>query len=176
MANFTVAGRLKNLPDIQKQYMWELIIPSIEDLDEDDMIVRARNVVIPGRTITPIESFFMGTKQFFAGRTEYTGTFAVQLEEFEDQKVHTALHSWMQLIHDYDPASPTAGGQKVPTKQDYIKNIVLKMYKSDQTKFEKDVVFYQAWPTSVGDATLDYTANDSVKYDVTFQFDYWLQR
>lgn len=176
MANFTIAGRLKNLPDIQKTYMWELFIPSIEDLDQDDMVLRVRNVVIPGRTIQPIESFFMGTKQFHAGRTEYAGTFPTQIEEFEDQKAHSALHSWQQLIYDYDPNSSTAGQSKVVGKNEYSRDIVLKMYKNDGIKMDKDIVFYGAWPQNVGDATLDYTASDSVKYEVTWQYDYWLPR
>lgn len=176
MANFTIAGRMKNLPDIQKSYMWELFIPSIEELDQDEMVLRVRNVVIPGRTITPIESFFLGTKQFFPGRTEYAGTFNFQAEEFEDQKVHKALHAWMQYLFDYDPNSVTAGAQKAPGKTDVTRDVVLKMYKSDGSAMENDVVFYGSWPQAVGDAALDYTANDSVKFDVTMQYDYWLTR
>jgi hypothetical protein len=176
MANFTVAGRLKNLPDIQKIYMWELYIPSVEELDQDDFVLRVRNVVIPGRTITPIESFFMGTKQFFPGRNEYAGTFTFQIEEFEDQKGHAALHSWQQLIFDYDPNSPTAGQQKVAVKSDLTRDVVLRVYKGDGTKMDKEIVFYSSWPQAIADSTLDYTGSDSVKIDCTFQYDYWLTR
>ena len=176
MANFTIAGRLKNLPDVQKTFMWEMFIPSIEDLDQDEMVLRIRNTVIPGRTITPIESHFMGTRQFFSGKTEYTGTFATQIEEFEDQKVHKALTSWQHAIFDYNPDNPTAGQSKVAGKNDYTRDIVLSMYKNSGVKMDNDVVFYNAWPQSIGDATLDYTASDSVKYEVTWQFDYWLER
>lgn len=176
MANFTAEGRLKNLPDIQKVYLWELFIPSIDVLDMDDMVLRVRNVVIPGRNITPIESYFMGTKQFFAGRTEYPGTFTCQIEEFEDQNAHTALHEWMQKIFDHDPDSSKAGQQEVSTKNEYTSNVRLKMYKGDGTKMDKDVVMFNTWPQAVGDSTLDYTGNDSVKYDLTLQYDYWLQK
>ena len=174
MANFTAAGRLKDLPDIQKNYMWELFIPSIEDLDQDDMVIRCRTASIPGRTIAPIESNFMGTKQFYPGKSKYTGNLAIQLEEFEDQKVHQALHSWMQSIFDYDPKSGTAGQSKAAGKNDYSVDVTLKLYKGDGSDVDKKIRFYNCWPTSVGDAALDYAGPDSVKYDVTFQFDYWL--
>lgn len=176
MANFTTAGRLKNLGEIQKTYNWELYIPSIEDLDQDDMVIRVRNTVIPGRSITPIESHFMGTKSWHAGKTEYTGTFNVQMEEFEDQKVFTALHSWQQAIFDYSPDSPTAGQSKVQDKNGYTRDIVLRMYKNNGVKMEKEIVYFNAWPTSVSDVSLDYTASDSVKYECTFQYDYFLPR
>ena len=174
MANNTIAGRLKNPPDVQKAYMWELFIPSIEELSQDDMVLRIRNVVIPGRSNPIIESHFMGTKQFLPGKTEYTGSFTTNIEEFEDQFVHTALHSWMQYIFDYDPSSPTAGDQKGATKLDYARDMVLKMYKSDGTEMPNSIKFFGAWPQTVADATLDYTASDSVKFDVTWQYDYWL--
>ena len=176
MANFTIAGRLKNLPDIQRTYMWELFIPSIAELDQDDMVLRVRNVVIPGRTIQPIESYFLGSKQFHPGKSEYVGTFPVQIEEMEDGKAHQALHSWQQLIWDADPNSSTAGQSKVNGKRDYTRDIVLKMYKNNGTKMDKDIVFYNSWVQNVGDATLDYTASESLKFECTFQYDYWLTR
>lgn len=165
---FTHESRLKNLPDIQKTYMWELFIPSIEELDMDEMVVRVRNVQIPGRTITPIESFFMGTKAFYPGRTEYTGTFTTDFEEFEDQKVYEAINSWMELIFNYED-----GQQGVPSKNDLTRNISLIMYRSNGDKLPKKIVFKNAWPQAIGDATLDYTASDSVKHNVTWQFDHW---
>lgn len=176
MANFTAAGRLKNLPDIQKTYLFELYIPSIAELEQDDFVLKVRNVVIPGRTIQPIESFFLGTKQFFPGRTEYASVFPCQVEEFEDQKVFKALNSWQQSIFDYDSNSVTAGQSKVTGKNDYTRDIVLKMYKNNGQKMEKDIVFYNSWPQNVADATLDYTASDSVKFEVSFQYDYFLPR
>ena len=165
---FTAEGRLKNLPDIQRSYMWELFIPSIEELDMDEMIVRVRNVQIPGRAITPIESYFMGTKSFYPGRTEYTGTFTTNIEEFEDQKVYVALNSWQELIFNYDQ-----GQQLAPSKNDVIRNISLIMYRANGDKMEKKIVFHNAWPQGLADATLDYTAGESVKYDVTWQYDFW---
>ena len=170
MANFTAHGRLGNLGDIQRQYMWELYIPDIAELNQDDMVLRVRNVVIPGRTIAAIESSFMGTKQFFPGKTEYAGTFATQFEEFEDQKVFKAIDSWQQFIFDHgrtDNAGGSAGDKSIITR-----TITLRMYKHDQSLLG-EIEFYNAWPQGIADSTLDYTASDSVKFDVTWQYDFW---
>lgn len=165
---FTHENRLKNLPDIQRSYMWELYIPSIEELDMDEMVVRIKNVQLPGRTITPIESYFMGSKSFFPGRTEYTGTLTVDMEEHEDQKVYTALNSWQELLYNYD-----TGTQGVASKNDLVKNLSLIMYKANGVKLGKKVVFHNAWPQAVADTALDYTAGEAVRINVTFQYDYW---
>lgn len=175
MANFTAAGRLKNLPDIQKNYLFEIFIPSIGSLEQDDFILRVRTATIPGRTVTPIESFFMGTKIYTPGRTEYPEV-TVNVEEFEDQKAHAAISSWQQTIFDYDGNSSTAGQQKVATRSEYTRDIVLRTYKANGVKMDKDIVMYSSWPTAIGDATLDYAGGDSVKYDITFRCDYWLPR
>jgi len=176
MANFTIAGRMKNLPEIQKSFLWELYTPSIEDLDQDDMVLRVRNVVIPGRTIQPIESFFLGSKQFHAGKTEFVGTFPTQIEEFEDGRAHQAIYSWMQAIYNADSNSSEAGQSKFNGKNEYSRDIVLKMYRTNGTKMDKDIVFYNSFPNSITDAPLDYASSDSVKLDVTWSYDYWLTR
>jgi len=171
MANFTAEGRLGNLGDVQKVFQWELFIPSIAELDMDDMVLRVRNVVIPGRTIQPIESFFMGTKQFFPGRTDYPGTFSTQFEEFEDGIVFKAIDSWMQLIFDHSTAA-SGGKQGAPTKRDISRDVTLKMYKGDGD-LVGSVKFFNTWPQNIADSTLDYTGSDSVKFDVTWQYDFW---
>jgi hypothetical protein len=165
---FTHQSRIKNLPDIQRTFMWELFIPSIAELNTDEMVVRIRNVQLPGRTIAPIESYFMGTKAFYPGRSEYTGTFTTQIEEFEDQKVHQAIHSWQELMFSYEQ-----GKQGVASKNDLVKPISLIMYKANGEKLPKKVIFQNAWPQAMADVTLDYSTAESVKYDITWQYDYW---
>ena len=57
MANFFLEGRAKTLPDLQRGWMFELLIPAIADVtggimgDVEDLIIRVRSAVIPGRTI-----------------------------------------------------------------------------------------------------------------------------
>jgi hypothetical protein len=165
---FTSESRLRNLPDISKTYMWELFIPSIAELEMDDMVVRVRNTQIPGRTITPIESFFLGTKTFYPGRTEFTNSVTMQIEEFEDQKVLTSFNSWQELIFNYDE-----GQQGAESKRDIVRDVELLMYAGDGSKLEKKIIFKNAWPQSIADSALDYTGNESIKYDITLQYDFW---
>lgn len=176
MANFTIDGRLKNLPDVQKNYMFEIRIPhdGFDSFSDEGLLIRARTAVIPGRDNTPIESHFMGTKQVFPGKTEFTGALQITFDEFEDQMITTAINEWQQMIFDYNPQSGTAGAQKVPSKRDYTKTVTLVMYRSNGTQLDKKIKFYNCWPKTIDDAQLDMQSSDKVQRSVTFQYDYWL--
>jgi hypothetical protein len=168
MSNFTISKRLGNLPDIQRDYMFELWIPNIQQLNMDDMIIRVRSAAIPGRSNESIESVFMGMKQFFPGKPVMPYTFACNIEEFEDKKVAKALYSWQQLLFDIEDN----GASKGTKKSDVVRDIDLRMYKYNGNILST-IRFFNAWPEIVGDVTLDYTASASVKYPVTFRYDRW---
>lgn len=180
MPNFTIEGRLKGLKDIQRPWMFELVIPDASVLtngiaNTEDLIIRCRTASIPGRGFDTIESNFMGMKQFFPSKPTFSNTLAVSIEETEDQKVGKLLYAWRQKIFDVDPQSVKAGSSTGLVKRDLAKDIFLLMYKYDGTSFEKKIKFVNAWPQNVDDVGLDYAGGgESVKYSVTFQYDFWL--
>lgn len=179
MPNFTIEGRMKTMKDVQRTWMWELIIPAADlglgvGVSNEDLIIRCRSAVIPGRGNDPITSNFVGMQQFFFGKPTFGGnTFAVTLEETQDQKVTNFLYAWQQKIFDIELNSNTAGQSQVPNKRDAAKDIFLDCYAYDGGNLEKKFKFVNAWPTTVDPVTMDYTGNDSVKFSVTFQFDFW---
>jgi len=171
MANQTFEGRLASLGDIQKTYMWELYIPSIEELDTDDMLLRVRSAQIPGRTIEQITSFFMGTQQKFPGKTTYTETFTTLFEEFEDRKVFKAINSWMDYIFNYSP-SDSNGGAASGDKKALSKTITLRMLSTQNEKIG-EVKFFGCWPQNIAEVEMSYEAGEAVKHTVTWSFDFW---
>jgi len=179
MPNFTIEGRAKTLPDIQRNWMWELLIPSISDVtngvmgDVEDLIIRCRTAVIPARGNEPIESNFMGMKQFFPGKPTFTHTFDVTIEETQDQIVHKALTAWQNLVFSVSPTTPTGGASLRPLKRDVAKDIYLVMYKYNQEEMERKIRFYNAFISNVGDVPMDYTTQAAGQFTATFQFDFW---
>jgi hypothetical protein len=177
MANFSIDGRLKNAPDVQRTFLFELVIPANfggKDYDKD-LIYRVKTAVIPSRAVEVIESNYMGMKQYFPGRSLFNHNLSVNIEEHEDQGATKFLYDWQQQIFDVNPTSPTAGQSKSTDKKSnqYAKDISLYMYKYNGEKLGKKIMFYNSFVESVADYPLSYTS-DSVKYDVTFRFDYWL--
>lgn len=172
--NFSIDGRMKDLPDIQRAFMFELLIPDLGDWKQEDMIVRCKTASIPARGNAPIESVFMGMKQYFPGQPLFTNVLTVEIEEHEDQKALKALYDWQQQIFDVDPFSPTAGQSKQPTDNAVSRDITLRMYRYNGQVLEKSIKFYNSWLENVDESALAYTTNDSVRYTASFRYDYWL--
>jgi hypothetical protein len=177
--NLTIEGRAKVLPDIQRNWMWELQIPGIGDVtngimgNDEDLVIRARTAVIPSRGNEPIESNFIGMKQFFPGKPTFGHSFAVTIEETENQIVHQALTAWQNLVFNISPKDPTGGASLAPFKRAATKDIYLLMYKYNQYPIEKKIHFYNCFIQNIDDVSMDYTGNESVKFTATFQFDFW---
>ena len=179
MPNFTIEGRAKRLPDIQRTWMWELLIPSIADVtggimsDVEDLIIRVRSAVIPGRQIESMTSEFMGMKQYFPGKTTFASTFTSTIEETQDQMVWKALKHWQNLIYLVDPKVPAGGASQRPTKRSIAKDIFLIEYGYNGEPLDEKVRFYNCYPEGVGDVTTSYESADQVKFEVTWRYDFW---
>lgn len=171
MAEFSITSEFANVGDILRNYNFELIIPQIDDVTSDDLRIRVRNAVLPGRSNEPIESNFMGMKQIFSGRATFTNTLPILFEEFEDRKISKALYSWQQKIFD----TKVAGAALAEDKKEITETIILRLlkYNGDEVETNGKIYFRGAWPQNVEDVTLDYTSNESIKYSCTFQFDTW---
>jgi hypothetical protein len=183
MPDFHIDKRLGNLPDPQKSFLWELKIPNLNGIvtsikDTEDLTIRCRSVSIPARGNETIESHFFGMKQKFASKPTFGQTLSVMFEEFEDQLISKALYEWNNKIFDTDRTSAQSGGSKAVMKRNlggtgYATDLYLYLYKFDKTKLEKSVRFFNAFPQDVSDISLDYAGGDSIKYNVTFSYDYW---
>jgi len=183
MPNFHIDNRMANLPDPQKTYCWELKIPNLNGIvtsikDTEDLTVRCRSVSIPSRGNETIESTFFGWKQKFASKPTFGQTLSAVFEEFEDQLMSKALYEWNNKIFDTDKNSPSAGGSKATRKRNvaglgYATDIYLYLYAFNKTKLEKSFRLYNAFPQDISDVSLDYGGSDSIKYNVTFSYDYW---
>lgn len=189
--NFTIEGRkLAQIGDVQRTYLWELIIPDAHVIapdvfsEEEDFIIRVRSTGIPARGIEPIPSNFMTMTQYFMGKPQIDSNISTTLEEFEDQKVSLFLYSWRQTIFNIGP-NPTesvtenvnqsvAGAAAYSSKRSGLaRTMYLRMYAYNGDKLPYQVKFINAWPENVESLSLDYTMNESVKYNVSWKFDYW---
>ena len=173
--NFHIDRRIAKDKDIQRAYQFELLIPNIGDLLQDDFTFRCRSASIPGRGNEPITSTFLGQERFYPGKPTWGGNqLAVEVEEYEDQAGLKAINSWSNKMFDANPQSKSNGVSQSNSRANLTRDITLQMYKYNGDKMPKKIVFYSAWLENVGDVSLNYTTNDSVKYAVNFKWDYWL--
>jgi hypothetical protein len=178
--NFTAANRLSVLPDVSRDYLFNLLIPNINlmtggIIDQEGLVVRAKTASIPSRgNNDDLEMHFLGTYVKYPGKPTFSNKLSVTLDETEDQIVLKAISAWQQRIFDMDPNSPTAGYSQAPNKAGLCTPITLKQYKFNGEQMGDDIVFYSAWPSNRDDVNLDMNANGKVVHTVTFTWDYWL--
>jgi|TARA_Y100000310_G_C20704329_1_gene833636 hypothetical protein len=178
--NFTIEGRMKTIADIQRNWMWQMLIPGIIGvapsalLDMEDLLIRCRSISSPPRANTVTQSDWMGMKQFFPGKPDVGGTVAATFEETEDMAVRRIFWDWEQNIFNINPKSSlTAGKSRLPNKRTMTRDIFLVYYGYNGVPLPKMIRFHNAFPQSVGDVPLDYGAGAAVQYTVTFQYDFW---
>lgn len=177
--NFHIEGRNPK-KDIQKTYLWQLWIPELPKffskfptLAHDDVIFACKNAAIPGMSIENIETYFLGVKQLFPCKTIFDNSVELTFEEREDQKVLLTFSEWIKKIHNPTPVSIFGGGGSHLRKKDIAKDMFLKLYSNDGNELKYNIKFENAYPSKLGEVTLDYTDNNSVKFPITISFDYW---
>lgn len=176
--NFTVEGRLGAIADIQRNFLFEVLIPAIGTMtggaiDTEGLIIRSKSCALPARGNEEIDSFFMGMKQFFPGRPTFSNKLTVSIDETEDQIITKSLYAWRQRIFNIDPNSATAGYSEAVNKRAASTTIILRQYKYNGDKLPNDIYFYNAWPSDIGDVELVMTGNEKVAYSAIFTFDFW---
>lgn len=183
MARFHVQNVQGHHRDVQRDWLFEVVIPEISrvvptaNIDPEGLRARARTVTLPGDMITEIESNYMGTKQFFAGKRNYASNeFSVQFEETEDIPIWRTFKTWMDSIMGIDPALPNAGvalpnfAQK---RGGYSTDIFVTTFSYNGMQPLQVVQFKNAWVKSVPDMSLAMANEGKIEYDITFQFDYY---
>lgn len=185
--NFTIEGRAfgAGFKDIQRTWLWELsfdlptiVLPKVTGFYKNGdggnrMIVHCRTAVIPGRTQAMIDSNFGGMKQWFAGKTEFPYTFGVTIEENEDMFVRKTLHGWQESIFQVQTGA-TQGHSVTTNKRSLVSdNMSLQLFRFDGEPAEKKFKFKNGILQGIGDVSVSYDDNASVKYDATFQYDFF---
>ena len=182
--NFTIEGRLATIDDLQRNFMFEVIIPNIssiipksDDIVSNDLMesltIRTKTCVIPARGNEEMDSYFMGMKQYFPGRPTFTNKLGVQIDETEDQLIMQLLTAWRNKIFDTRPDSATAGYSQAANKRAMSTSILLRQYRFNGEKLKSDIEFVNAWPQEVGDVDLAMAGNEKVTFNVTFTYDFW---
>lgn len=182
---FIEGRRLKNFGDIQRNFMFEVTFMNaanknfITGWDSEDLTLRSRSCVLPQRGTDAIESNFGGMKQFFPGKPTFSNTTQITFEETESNGVGIFLYNWHQRIFDITKGHSNVSRKRMDSDTaagaggivDIIRVTPIR-YNGDL--YESSVYFYNAWLQQVDDVSMDYTGSEAVKYNATFQFDFWL--
>lgn len=176
MADFSIGSVSKQVGDIQRAYTWQLLLSApigVQGFTQEDLLIRCRSVVIPGRSQDVITSNFMGMEQFFPGRMHFTNPFNIMFEEFADRKIAKFLYKWQQLVFN----ASVGGGTGTEKPSAVAQTCQLQLLKYDGTKVANaDMGLIQinnAWPESVAEVPMVYADNNAVQYTLALRYDTW---
>lgn len=162
-----------------------------DNAEVGDICIRARTAIVPGKTVQAVTSNFMGTEVHFAGRLSFSGTLPMTFEEYIDGKGHKFIRKWQDYCFDTNSGYSVANSgykkkinlilldNRVSADNAAFKDIANPKYTLPESIYDKAtkvITLYGVWPEASNDTSLDYTGNDSIKYDISFKFDYWLDR
>lgn len=164
---------LAQLPDIAVNYMF-VVTFNVDNSkltfknEIENLLVKARTCVIPGRTTESIESNFMGSKQLFPGKTTYTNKVSITFEEFQDGGTHGVFKKWQDAIYN-----PLTGVRISNYKKDYSAQILCTLMGTDGVVIDEPIVFETAWVSNVGEPALSHDDAGKIVYEVEFTYDKW---
>ena len=180
--------RIRNFADIQRAFLYEITFSTayklVDGWKEEDITLRARSFSLPQRGNEPIESNFGAMKQFFPGKPTFGNTIQITFEETESQAVQRFLFAWQQRIFNVDVghANFTRKRGDDSGNNAYIDNtastgvcdlVTIKGFRFNGEELGNKYYLYNVWLQNVDDVSLDYSQNEAVKFNATFQFDFW---
>ena len=165
MAEFGTDSLKANLTNPQREYLWEVLIPTpVGDGSTETFQIRAQSSQVPGRKNNPINIPYKQTAGVVvAGKLSYDHTWTCTFIEGEDKKVYDAIYSWQQaLVNDI---SGIGVGDPFYKTDMYI--ILQTTAGGDSLRLK----LKGAWVQSMDAAGLTYEGDNTIKYSVTFAFD-----
>jgi len=188
MPGMYIEGRkIKNYADIQKNYQFEVKFSNAHSLidgwSDEDVTLRARSFSLPQQGFEAIESNFGAMKQFFPGKPTFSNTTEIIFEETHSQGVQRFLNAWKKKIFDvtaghgnYERKRGSNGSNTIGVGiQDGICDLItITAFDNRDNPLDNKYFFYNAWLQNVNEVSLDYSqAGDAVKFNATFQFDFF---
>jgi hypothetical protein len=147
--------------------MWDILIPvPIGEGQTTTYQIRAQSTQIPGRSNDAIAIPYKQTAGVMvAGKAVYPHTWTCSFIEGEDKLVFDAIYSWQQQIVD-DGFGVGIGDQGYKT------DIHMTLLTTQGDTF-MNIKLKGAWIQNMENVALAYADNETIKYQVTFEYDYW---
>ena len=133
----------------------------IGNTEESTYLVRSTS--LPETSMDEIGLAWQGFDFKVAGKYTYSD-WTVNFNCDANADIQKYFHNWMALIHD-----PTTNVYTSPST--YMMDQQVDLLGLDGNKITSYKLF-ACWPKSIGNATLDYTTNDVIQFDVTFTYLY----
>ena len=127
---------------------------------------------LPGDTIDVATVTYMGRGiNIPSNRAAVQWTTTVYNDE--GMGIRNNIESWMEKLNSHKSNVRDSGMSQI---QSYTGTLKVKTFEKAGTVIPKSYEFIDAWPSAVGEITVDWETNDIQTYDITWEFSYWRSR
>ena len=126
-----------------------------------------RSTTLPQSIIGDITAYFRGRPVHFAGEREFQ-PWSVTVYSDNNFVIRNAMERWSDLVLNYDATNG------IVSPSEYQMDMhVHQLDRNDNVV--KSYTFYDAYPVTVGQITLDFESNNQIEtFDVEFQYNYFI--
>jgi len=167
MSKMSTDNLRNNLTNLQRTYLWDVLIPNpLGGGDPDTISIRARAMPLPGWSFGQIlVPYKQSPGVVYPGKLAFSHDWVCTFIEGEDHAVFDIIYDWRQLIvHD----KTNIGTTDVAIKSD----IYLKLLKTDGDESMK-IRMVGCFPRIGDDVPMSYDDESTVLYSVTWSYDRW---
>jgi hypothetical protein len=123
----------------------------------------------PASTITSTPIAYMGREINIPGnRAAETWTSTIYNDE--GHSVRNDLIAWMNKLNDFE-TNTRAADYDDPSK--YGGTMAVRQFSKSSTAITNSVKFFNIWPSSVAEISLDWATSEIQDYEVTWEFSHW---
>ena len=135
-----------------------------------DFTFLCKGVSLPASNIDQATITYMGRCiNIPSNRAAVQWTTTIYNDEFMATRNH--IENWMEQLNSHKTNKRATGMQRI---LDYTGTLeVAQLQKTDSSSETKTYEFMNAWPSAVGEITVDWETNEILTYDVTWEYAYW---
>ena len=143
---------------------------AVNAADMNNFKFLCKATTLPGDTIDVATVTYMGRGiNIPSNRAAVQWTTTVYNDE--GMEVRNNIESWMEQLNSHKTNVRAAAMTQI---QSYTGTLKVKTFgKSGGGVIHKSYEFIDAWPSAVGEITVDWETNDIQTYDITWEFSYW---
>jgi len=162
----------KNIQDVrslsappQRNWSWEVSIVSLSTGNEEGLTAQAQSVTLPASSAEAFQINYKSKQTYFSGRDSSDNTVTITFYDTEALTVYNFFQGWFDNLI----VNPVTGGgapRELSTAE-----VILKTMATDEETVTSTTRLKNAFPTNIGEVSLDYETNEAMTVEITLQYD-----
>ena len=166
MTDFNLDSFRNTYKDFARGYLFTATISNSKYWKDDNSYL-VKTASMPATEQEEILTSWQGNSYKLAATPTYAD-FTINFQQDMESELRTKFLKWMTYNHNMDT---NVHGTVDNSSGNYFSDIVMKQLDVKGKEFNR-CTLYGAWPKSVGEISLDYSAKEIAVFDVSFTYQY----